>query len=58
MLNKLRLLIQSHIFDGIMTNRVQPDQLASGGLDLHCLQRQGISGSGVPGFSHHENMPI
>ena len=26
-----------------MTNSVDPDQLASSGLDLHCLQRQGIS---------------
>ena len=27
-----------------MTNSADPDQLASD-LDLHCLQRQGISGS-------------
>ena len=26
-----------------MTNNADPDQLASSDLDLHCLQRQGIS---------------
>ena len=27
-----------------MANSADPDQLASSDLDLHCLQRQGISG--------------
>ena len=34
-----------------MTNSADPDQLASD-LDLHCLQRQGISGSAGQGLMY------
>ena len=40
-----------------MTNSVNSDQLASStDLDLHCLQRQGISGFSRARVKYHQNI--